>query len=141
MKKQTEPTLRDICLYFFQLGLFGFGGAIALMDKIHKELVEKRKWITETEFKNGVAFTQFTPGPFVTLLATYIGFLKRNIIGATVAWASFLFAPTILVLGISIIYTKFGNHSWMQGALYGIGAIVIGIITSAVYGLIRKTVK
>lgn len=134
-------SLKEIIFYFFKLGMVGFGGAIIMMDKMHKELVERKKWVTETEFKNGIAFTQFTPGPLVTLLSTYIGFLKLQVIGAIAAWASFITPAFIATLIISILYVHFGNLPWMQGALYGVGAAIIGVITSAVYRLFRKTVN
>ncbi|HEX8966112.1 MAG TPA: chromate efflux transporter, partial [Patescibacteria group bacterium] len=119
----------------------GFGGAFTLANIIHKDSVEKKKWISEIEFKHGLAFTQFSPGPLITQVAIYIGFLKQGIIGATVAGLSFIFTPLLLVLIISIFYSKFGNMPWMREALYGIGASVIGIICSSVISLIAKTIK
>lgn len=140
-KHDKNYSLKKLAYYFFILGTFGFGGAFTLANVIHKDLVEKRKWITDTEFKHGLAFTQFSPGPLITQVAIYIGFLKQGILGATIAGMSFIFTPLLLVLIISIFYTKFGSMPWMREALYGIGASVIGIICSSVLSLIAKTIK
>lgn len=80
MTDQTKPyTLQQLVLYFLQLGTTGFGGPVALVGYMYKELVENRQWISEEEYKQGLALAQLAPGPLAAQLAIYIGFVHKRI--------------------------------------------------------------
>ncbi len=133
--------LKNIFFYFLKLGAIGFGGSVALTHAMQNDLVEKKKWITNEQFLQGLTLSQLAPGPLAAQLAIYIGFVKAQVLGATLAGIAFVLPSFLMVLGISILYTHFGNVSFVQKALYGIGAAVIGIIASSGLTLTQRTMK
>ena len=76
-------SLRQLVLYFLKLGYSGFGGPVALVGYMHRDLVEKNKWISEEEYKEGLALAQLAPGPLAAQLGIYLGFVHYGVIGAT----------------------------------------------------------
>lgn len=137
----TAPayTLRQLILYFLKLGTIGFGGPVALVGYMHRDLVEKRKWIEEEDYKEGLALAQLAPGPLAAQLAIYLGYVHYRVIGATLAGIAFVLPSFLMVLGIGYAYVKAGGLPWMQAVFYGIGAAVIGIIAISSYKLSRKS--
>jgi chromate transporter len=137
----TTPayTLKQLILYFLKLGTIGFGGPVALVGYMHRDLVEKRKWISEEDYKEGLALAQLAPGPLAAQLSIYLGYVHYRIIGATLAGIAFVIPSFIMVLGLGYAYVKAGGLPWMQAVFYGIGASVIGIITVSSYKLSRKS--
>jgi len=85
----TRPTLRALLLYFLRLGALGFGGPIALVGYMQKDLVEERKWVSQKDYFEGLAFSQLCPGPLAAQLAKYIGWLHGGTLGATLTGARF----------------------------------------------------
>src|SRR5215212_8233467 len=131
--------LKDLVLYFLKLGTIGFGGPVALVGYMHRDLVEKRKWITEEDYKEGLALAQLAPGPLAAQLSIYLGYVHYRIVGATLAGLAFVMPSFIMVLGLGYAYVKAGGLPWMQAVFYGIGAAVIGIIAISSYKLSRKS--
>ncbi|HEV2340116.1 MAG TPA: chromate efflux transporter [Patescibacteria group bacterium] len=138
---QKEFSLRKLVLYFLKLGALGFGGSIALTRSMQKDLVEKEKWLTQEEFLRGLTLSQLAPGPLAAQLAMYIGYMQAKILGATIAGIAFILPSFLAVVIIGIIYTRFSNFLLLRSALLGIGAAVIGIITSSAYALTKRTMK
>ena len=134
-------TLRQLVLYFLKLGTFGFGGPVALIGYMHRDLVEKHKWINEDEYKQGIALAQLAPGPLAAQTAIYIGYVHYKIIGATLAGIAFVIPSFLMVLILGFAYVRSGGLPWVQAIFYGIGAAVIGIIAVSGYKLIKKTLK
>jgi chromate transporter len=130
-------SLRDFARYFLGLGTFGFGGPIALAGYMQKDLVERRRWISEAEYLDGIALAQLAPGPLAAQLAMYLGWVRHGVVGATVVSAAFILPSFVMVLVLSWLYVTFGGISWIQGAFYGIGAAVIAIITRSAYKLTK----
>jgi len=137
--RPTEPTLRDLAFYFLRLGTFGFGGPIALAGAMQRDLVEERGWVSEDDYKKGLALAQLAPGPLAAQLAIYLGWSRAGVSGATLIALSFIAPSFIMVLGISAAYVRFGGLAWMQSAFYGIGAAVIAIILRSAFKLVRLT--
>ncbi|HEY8895201.1 MAG TPA: chromate efflux transporter, partial [Niastella sp.] len=131
--------LKDLVLYFLKLGTIGFGGPVALVGYMHRDLVEKRKWITEEDYKEGLALAQLAPGPLAAQLSIYLGYVHYRIIGATLVGLAFVLPSFLMVLGIGFAYVKAGGLPWMQAVFYGIGAAVIGIIAISSYKLSKKS--
>src|ERR1043166_8956704 len=137
----ARGSLGALIRYFLYLGTFGFGGPVALVGFMHRDLVEQRRWIDEDEFRLGVALAQIMPGPLAAQLAIALGYFQRGVAGATAVGLAFVVPSFLMVVAISIAYRRFGGLWWMQAAFYGIGAAVIGIIAIAAYKLARSTNK
>jgi chromate transporter len=131
--------LKDLIVYFLKLGTIGFGGPVALVGYMHRDLVEKRKWITEEDYKEGLALAQLAPGPLAAQLSIYLGYVHYRVIGATLVGVAFVLPSFFMVLGIGYAYVKAGGLPWMQAVFYGIGAAVIGIIAISSYKLSKKS--
>ncbi|SMO67933.1 chromate transporter [Solitalea koreensis] len=132
--------LKDLVIYFLRLGYSGFGGPVALVGYMHRDLVEKRKWISEEEYKEGLALAQLAPGPLAAQLGIYLGFVHYRVIGATLAGLAFVLPSFIMVVLLGVAYKLYGGLSWMQAVFYGVGAAVIGIIAMSSYKLTIKSV-
>lgn len=132
-------TLRQLIVYFLKLGTVGFGGPVALVGFMHRDLVEKRQWIKEEDYKEGLALAQLAPGPLAAQLSIYLGYVHYGILGATLAGVAFVLPSFLMVLGIGYAYVRAGGLPWMQAIFYGIGAAVIGIIAVSSYKLTRKS--
>src|SRR6476659_2266522 len=91
-------TLRQLVLYFLKLGYAGFGGPVALVGYMHRDLVEKNNWISEDEYKEGLALAQLAPGPLAAQLGIYLGYVDYGIIGATLAGIAFVLPSFVMVL-------------------------------------------
>src|SRR3954467_13455313 len=122
-------TLRQLTAYFFKMGYSGFGGPVALAGYMHRDLVETRKWISEEDYKEGLALAQLAPGPLAAQLGIYMGYVHYKLTGATLAGLAFVLPSFLMVVGLGFIYTHWQGIPWMQTIFYGVGAAVIGIIT------------
>jgi len=132
--------IKELFFYFLKLGSIGFGGPVALVGYMHRDLVERRKWISEDDYKEGLALAQLAPGPLAAQLAIYIGYIDFGIGGATIAGFAFILPSFLMVVALGFAYVKFGGLPWMQAVFYGVGAAVIGIIAVSGYKLTKKTI-
>ena len=138
----TTPsyTLKQLIYYFLRLGYSGFGGPVALVGYMHRDLVEDRKWISEQDYKDGLALAQLAPGPLAAQLSIYLGYVHYRIIGATLVGVAFVLPSFVMVVLIGIAYKVFGGLPWMQALFYGIGSAVVGIIMISSYKLTEKSI-
>ncbi len=134
-------SLRDLVFYFLKLGTIGFGGPIALVGYMERDLVEERQWISKDQYIRGLALAQLAPGPLAAQLAMYIGYLRNGFIGATLIGVAFILPSFLMVVLLGMLYVLYGGLEWMQAVFYGIGAAVIGIIVKSAYKLARNTLK
>lgn len=141
MELQTKPgySLVQLVRYFLKLGTTGFGGPVALVGYMYRDLVEEKKWISDDDYKEGLALAQLAPGPLAAQLSIYLGYVHYRVIGATLAGIAFVLPSLIMVLAIGYAYVKAGGLPWMQAIFYGVGAAVIGIIAISSYKLSRKS--
>jgi len=141
-KMETTPaySLRELIVYFLKLGTWGFGGPVALVGYMHRDLVDSKKWISEDDYKEGLALSQLAPGPLAAQLAIYIGYVHYKILGATLAGLAFVIPSFFMVMGIGYAYVAYGGLPWMQAIFYGVGAAVIGIIAIGSYKLTTKSI-
>jgi chromate transporter len=137
----TGASLGAFVRYFLYLGTLGFGGPAALVGFMYRDLVEKRRWISENEYRLGLALSQIMPGPLAAQLAIALGYFQHGIVGATVVGLAFVVPSFLMVVAISMAYVRYGGLWWMQALFYGIGAAVIAIIAIAAYKLARSTNK
>jgi chromate transporter len=134
-------SLRQLTVYFLKLGSIGFGGPVALVGYMHRDLVEENKWITEEDYKEGLALAQLAPGPLAAQLAIYLGYVHYRIAGATLAGLAFVLPSFLIVLALGYAYVIAGGLPWMQAVFYGVGAAVIGIIAISSYKLSKKSLS
>ncbi len=132
-------TLKELVMYFLKLGTVGFGGPVALVGYMNRDLVENKKWITEEDYKEGLALAQLAPGPLAAQLSIYLGYVHYRILGATLAGIAFVIPSFIMVVLLGWAYVHFGGLPWMQAVFYGVGAAVIGIISMSSYKLTTKS--
>ncbi|MBP6181400.1 chromate transporter [Flavobacterium sp.] len=140
MNENSTYTLKDLTFYFLKLGTIGFGGPVALVGYMHRDLVEDRKWISEEEYKEGLALAQLAPGPLAAQLGIYLGFVHYSFLGATLIGLAFVLPSFIMVVLLGIVYKLYGGLSWIQAVFYGVGAAVIGIIVMSSYKLTLKSI-
>ena len=138
---QNKIALWPLIGYFLKLGTIGFGGPVALIGFMHRDLVERRRWITEDTYKLSLALAQIMPGPLAAQTAIAIGYFEGGVLGATLVGLAFVIPSFLMVVAISIAYVAYGGLWWMQALFYAIGATVIAIIAIAAYKLSRSTNK
>ncbi len=116
---------RDLFVSFTWLALQGFGGVLAV---VQRELVDKKRWLTNEQFLEDWAVAQVLPGPNVINLAVMIGDRYFGLRGALAALAGMLLFPLLLVLTLAVLYAEFSSHPAVAGALRGMGAVAAGLI-------------
>jgi len=137
----SRYSLANLTKYFLKLGTFGFGGPVALIGYMHCDLVEERKWISEDEYREGLALAQLLPGPLAAQLGIYLGYVHYGVWGATLTGLAFVLPSFVMVVLLGMAYKLYGGLSWMQAVFYGVGSAVIGIITLSCYKLTIKSVS
>jgi len=134
-------SLAAITTYFLKLGTWGFGGPVALVGYMQRDLVEQKGWLSEEEYKEGLALAQLAPGPLAAQLGIYIGFVHYGLLGATLTGLAFVLPSFIMVVLLGMAYQLYGGLAWMQAVFYGVGAAVIGIIVMSAYKLTIKSIS
>lgn len=140
-RASRREALSSLVLYFLKLGTIGFGGPVALVGFMHRDLVERRRVVAEDTYRLALAFAQIMPGPLAAQCAIALGYFEQGIAGATLVGLAFVLPSFVMVVLLSMAYVAFGGLWWMQALFYGIGAAVIGIIVIAAYKLSRTTNK
>jgi len=133
-------SLWQLVAYMLRLGSLGFGGPVALCGYMHRDLVDARKWISDADYKEGLALAQLMPGPLAAQLAMYLGYVHYRTMGATLTGVAFVLPSFLMVLAIGWAYVAYEGLPWMQAVFYGVGAAVIGIIAISAYKLTKRTV-
>lgn len=133
-------TLWQMILYMLRLGTFGFGGPVALVGYMHRDLVDERQWISDEDYKEGLALAQLAPGPLAAQLGIYLGYVHYRLLGATLAGIAFVLPSFWMVVVLGWAYVNYGGLPWMQAVFYGVGAAVIGIIVMSAKKLTQKSV-
>ncbi len=138
---ERSTGLWPLTLYFLKLGTIGFGGPVALVGFMYRDLVERRRWMSEDTYKLSLALAQIMPGPLAAQTAIAIGYFESGVWGATLCGLAFVLPSFLMVVAISLAYVACGGLWWMQALFYAIGATVIAIIAIAAYKLARSTNK
>src|SRR5438046_9747811 len=105
-------SLWQLVRYFLRLGTLGFGGPVALVGYMQRDLVEQRGWITEADYKEGLALAQLSPGPLAAQLAMYLGYVRYRILGATLVGLAFIWPSFLMVVALGWLYTFYVVLSW-----------------------------
>ena len=134
-------TLWELFSIFFKIGLCTFGGGIAMLPILERELVEKRNWVESNELLDYFAIGQSTPGIIAVNVATFVGYKRAKILGGCVATFGMVCPSLIIITLIALFISNFADIVWVQKALVGINVAVAAILTSAVFSFSKKSVK
>ncbi|WEB44494.1 chromate transporter [Streptomyces yunnanensis] len=134
-----DPGFAAVLRYFLRLGTLGFGGPIAVVGYMQRDLVETRGWIAEQDFLNDVALGQTMPGPLAAQVAMWVGYLRRGVLGAAATALAFIAPSFLMVTGVAAVYAHYAGLSAVQALFYGIAPAVMAIIAIAAYKLVRLT--
>jgi len=133
---QRRP-LREIVIYFLRLGTLGFGGPVALVGLMEKELVQDRQWLTREEMRNAVAVSQSLPGPLAIQVGIFIAYLRGGFWGAWAGGWAFILPNFLIVAALGALYVHFGGLSWMTAVFYGVSPAVIALIIHSCWRLAK----
>src|SRR6266540_624694 len=135
----SRPGLRAVLGYFLGLGTWGFGGPIATVGYMQRDLVERHGWLDREDFLNGVALGQTMPGPLAAQVAMWVGYLERGPLGAFLVAIPFIAPSFALVVAVAAVYVRYQGLQVVQSLFYGIAPGVMAIIAIAAVKLARLT--
>lgn len=122
----------ELFLTYFKIGLFTIGGGYAMIPLIQQEVVEKHGWLTMGELTDFIAVSESTPGPFAINTATFVGNKIAGISGAALTTLGVILPSVIIILVIAALFSRYKENKWLNAALYGMSAVIIGLIASAI---------
>lgn len=132
---------RDALGFWFKLGWISFGGPAGQIALLHEELVERRRWVSESRFLHALNYCMLLPGPEAQQLATYMGWLMHRTWGGIVAGVLFVLPSLFILMALSWIYLRFGDVPVVAGLFYGIKPAVTAIVLHAAYRIGSRTLK
>ena len=138
-QRPHEVSLREALRFWLQLGFISFGGPAGQIAIMHRELVEKRRWVSEKRFLHALNFCMVLPGPEAQQLATYLGWLMHKKRGGVAAGALFVLPSLVLLVALSWIYMAFGQLPVIAGIFYGIKPAVAAIVLHALHRIASKS--
>ncbi|MEY2492149.1 MAG: chromate transporter, partial [Verrucomicrobiota bacterium] len=142
ISRHTDPpTFREAFRFWLKLGLISFGGPTGQIAIMQTELVEKKKWISQSRFLHALNFCMLLPGPEAQQLAIYIGWLLHKTRGGIVAGALFVIPSIFVLWTLSYIYAAFGNLPWIAAVFYGLKPAVTAIVVAACIRIGSKALK
>ena len=142
----TEQTpqrvpIRELVRYYLRLGLLGFGGPVALVGQMEREMVGERKWLTKEEMREGIAVCQSMPGPLAIQVGIWISYIRGGFWGAWAGGWAFILPNFIIVAAMGALYVHFGGLPWVTSIFYGVSPAVIALILHSCYRLTKLGMK
>jgi chromate transporter len=138
MTAETEsPTgwIRELVPYFLRLGLLGFGGPVALVGQMERELVDERGWLTKEQMREAIAICQSLPGPLAIQVGVYISYLRGGFWGAWAGGWAFILPNFVIVAALGALYVHLGDLPAVTAIFYGVSPAVIAMILHSCYRL------
>ena len=130
--QQTRVSFGEALRFWVKLGFISFGGPAGQIALMHRELVERRRWLSEERFLHALNYCMLLPGPEAQQLATYIGWLMHRTPGGIVAGAFFVIPSIFVLLALSYIYAAYGNVPAIVGVLNGFKPVVVAVVVEAI---------
>jgi chromate transporter len=127
----------DLVRYYLRLGAIGFGGPVALVGQMEKELVGERRWLTRDEFRETVAVCQSLPGPLAIQVGIFISYIRGGFWGAWAGGWAFILPNFLFVAALGALYVHFGDLPLVKGIFYGVSPAVIALILHSCYRLAK----
>lgn len=140
-EQPPTPSLAKLAGYFLRLGAVGFGGPVALANYMRGDLVDERRWISATEYEDGMAVATVCPGPLAYQLGVYCGYVRYGVRGAVSVALAFALAPFLIVIAFSALYVTFAGSWTLRAIFYGVAPVIVALILKASWQLGRKTLK
>jgi len=129
--------IRDLVRYYLRLGLLGFGGPVALVGQMEREMVGERKWLTKEEMREGIAVCQSLPGPLAIQVGIWISYIRGGFWGAWAGGWAFILPNFIIVSAVGALYVHWGELSAVKAIFYGVSPAVIALILHSCYRLTK----
>ncbi|MFM8858448.1 MAG: chromate efflux transporter [Actinomycetota bacterium] len=133
--------LREATRVWAYIGVNSFGGPAGQIAVMHRELVERRRWVSERRFLHALNYCMILPGPEAQQLATYVGWLMHGTRGGVIAGSLFVIPGFIAMLFLAAAYAVFGDVTWVEGLLFGLQAAVVAIVIEAVIRIGKRTLR
>jgi chromate transporter len=127
----------ELVAYFLRLGTLGFGGPVALVGLMEKELVQERKWLSTEEMRDAIAVCQSLPGPLAIQVGIFIAYLRAGFWGAWAGGWAFILPNFVMVAALAALYVHFGGLSWITAIFYGVSPAVIALIVHSCWRLTK----
>ncbi len=140
MSTQAPPargSIGEVTLYFLRLGLLGFGGPVALVGQMERELVAERGWLSNEQMRESIAICQSLPGPLAIQVGIYISYLRCGFWGAWAGGLAFIFPNFVIVAALGALYAFFGDLRPVTAIFYGVSPAVIALILHSCYRLAK----
>jgi chromate transporter len=134
---QRSTPIQELVRYFLQLGLLGFGGPVALVGQMERELVTERGWLTKEQMREAIAVCQSLPGPLAIQVGIYISYLRGGFWGAWAGGWAFIFPNFVIVAALGALYVYFGGLEPVSAIFYGVSPAVIALILHSCYRLAK----
>ena len=134
-------SIRDLVRYFLRLGLLGFGGPVALVGQMERELVGEKKWLTKEEMREGIAVCQSLPGPLAIQVGIWVSYIRGGFWGAWAGGWAFILPNFIIVAALGALYVYYGGLSPVKAIFYGVSPAVIALILHSCYRLTKLGMK
>jgi len=134
---KAQPPMREIVAYFLRLGTLGFGGPVALVGLMEKELVTERGWLSREEMRDAIAVSQTLPGPLAIQVGIFIAYLRGGFWGAWAGGAAFILPNFLIVAALGALYVHWGGISWITAIFYGVSPAVIALILHSCWRLTK----
>jgi chromate transporter len=134
-------SIRDLVKYFLRLGVLGFGGPVALVGQMERELVGYKKWLTKEEMREGIAVCQSLPGPLAIQVGIWISYIRGGFWGAWAGGWAFILPNFVIVAVLGALYVHFGGLSPVRAIFYGVSPAVIALILHSCYRLTKLGMK
>src|SRR5499426_4015573 len=144
MERETRSgriPIRDLVKYFLRLGVLGFGGPVALVGQMERELVGDKKWLTKEEMREGIAVCQSLPGPLAIQVGIWISYIRGGFWGAWAGGWAFILPNFVIVAALGALYVYFGGLSPVKAIFYGVSPAVIALILHSCYRLTKLGMK
>lgn len=135
------PSFRAAFYYWLKLGFISFGGPAGQIALMHEDLVEQKRWISESRFLHALNYCMLLPGPEAQQLAIYIGWLLHRTWGGIVAGVLFVLPSLFILIGLSWVYMAYGNVPAIAGVFYGIKPAVTALVVHAAYRVGSRSLK
>lgn len=137
MIKRTDRPIGELVLYFLRLGTLGFGGPVALVGQMERELVTERGWLTKDEIREVIAVCQSLPGPLAIQVGIFISYLRGGFWGAWAGGWAFILPNFLIVAALGALYVHFGALQPVTEIFYGVSPVVIALILHSCYRLAK----